>query len=57
MNTNLVQFNPDAERVAVILDRKEHKIEKAFKMLRTLHGDKVGIFVLVKMDIGCNRKI
>merc|ERR1711915_166548 len=36
-----VKMNPEAGRVAVVLDHKERKIENAFKMLRELHGDKM----------------
>jgi len=40
-NAGHIKFDPAAGRVAVILDHKEQKIAKAFKMLRTLHGDKM----------------
>merc|ERR1711922_15828 len=36
-----IKVDPAQGRVAVVLDHKERKINNAFKMLRTLHGDKI----------------
>jgi len=36
-----IKVDPTKDRVAVVLDHKERKINNAFKMLRTLHGDKM----------------
>lgn len=36
-----IKVDPAQGRVAVVLDHKERKINNAFKMLRTLHGEKI----------------
>merc|ERR1712183_246600 len=34
-------FDPTKDRVAVVLDYKERKVQEAFKMLREIHGQKL----------------
>merc|ERR1711936_644805 len=34
-------FDPTKDRVAVVLDHKERKVQEAFKMLREIHGQKL----------------
>ena len=34
-------FDPTNDRVAVVLDHKERKVQEAFKMLREIHGQKL----------------
>merc|ERR1719422_2912046 len=34
-------FDPTKDRVAVVLDHKERKVQEAFKMLREIHGQKM----------------
>merc|ERR1712200_190345 len=44
-----IKVDPAQGRVAVVLDHKERKINNAFKMLRTLHGEKIRSEELRKM--------